>query len=131
MGEAAPKGAVRTFYKQYRKGLTKADVKVDGQLSHTLRQTFAVVVSMPMRRDAGPGVVSKRSWPWGHLYCSVPTVSVLDDYGTHMNPGKPSHSLTELIDQLDNIREDLLRIQHSLENMEPEHASMADGDKDD
>ena len=41
-GEATPKGAVSTFDKQYRKAFTKAGIKVDGQLSHTLRYTFAV-----------------------------------------------------------------------------------------
>jgi integrase/recombinase XerD len=41
-GEATPKGAVSTFDKQYRKAFTKAGIKLDGQLSHTLRHTFAV-----------------------------------------------------------------------------------------
>jgi integrase len=41
-GEATPKGAVSTFDKQYRKAFTKAGIKPDGQLSHTLRHTFAV-----------------------------------------------------------------------------------------
>jgi hypothetical protein len=48
-----------------------------------------------------------------------------------MDPDKPSPSLTELIDQLDNIREELLRIQRSLEDMEPKHASEPDGNKAD
>jgi hypothetical protein len=48
-----------------------------------------------------------------------------------MDPGKPSRSLTELIDQLDNIREELLRIQRSLEDMEPKHAPEPDGNKAD
>jgi site-specific recombinase XerD len=33
---------VSTFDKQYRKAFTKAGIKPDGQLSHTLRHTFAV-----------------------------------------------------------------------------------------
>jgi integrase len=41
-GEYTPKGAVSTFDKQYRKAFVKAGIKVDGQLSHTLRHTFAV-----------------------------------------------------------------------------------------
>jgi integrase len=41
-GEATPKGAVSTFDKQYRKAFVKAGIKLDGQLSHTLRHTFAV-----------------------------------------------------------------------------------------
>ena len=48
-----------------------------------------------------------------------------------MDPGKPSHSLTELIDRLDNIREELLRIQRSLEGMERKHAPEPDGNKAD
>lgn len=41
-GEATPKGAVSTFDKLYRKAFVKAGIKLDGQLSHTLRHTFAV-----------------------------------------------------------------------------------------
>jgi hypothetical protein len=48
-----------------------------------------------------------------------------------MNPNNATPSLTELIDQLDNIREDLLRVQRSLENMEPEPAPLLDGEKGD
>jgi hypothetical protein len=50
-----------------------------------------------------------------------------------MKPNDARPSLTELIDQLDKIREDLLRVQHSLENMEPEPepAPLLDGEKGD
>jgi site-specific recombinase XerD len=41
-GEATPKGAVSTFDKMYRQVFTKAGIKKPGQLSHTLRHTFAV-----------------------------------------------------------------------------------------
>jgi len=41
-GGSTPKGAVSTFDKQYRKAFVKAGIKIEGQLSHTLRHTFAV-----------------------------------------------------------------------------------------
>jgi len=41
-GEATPKGAVSVFDKMYRTVFEKAGIKRDGQLSHTLRHTFAV-----------------------------------------------------------------------------------------
>ncbi len=41
-GEATPKGAVSTFDKMYRQVFETAGIKKPGQLSHTLRHTFAV-----------------------------------------------------------------------------------------
>jgi site-specific recombinase XerD len=41
-GEATPKGAVSPFDKLYRRAFKKAGIKKPGQLSHTLRHTFAV-----------------------------------------------------------------------------------------
>jgi hypothetical protein len=61
----------------------------------------------------------------------VPTVITPRAYCAGMDPGKQSRSLTELIDQLDNIREELLRIQRSLEDMEPKHVPESDGNRAD
>jgi site-specific recombinase XerD len=41
-GEATPKGAVSVFDKMYRQVFEAAGIKKPGQLSHTLRHTFAV-----------------------------------------------------------------------------------------
>jgi hypothetical protein len=40
-GESTPKGAGSVSEKHYRAAFIEAGIKLDGQLSHTLRHTFA------------------------------------------------------------------------------------------